>query len=185
VHNEAIYHDAADDVRASYEHHPVEDIEPEEDIDLESLSPVERERLLRLCGQAFEKVLRWVVEEVPLTGYRPPNTVESVLTGTIKAKTVTLRALAVAYILRPGIFTHGGKISAAYIARRLGIAKQRFNWYISKFRQEFKFQSQVMRSAEARENMREAMRKSHARRQLEKAAAGCDDAVKLIQEEQP
>lgn len=156
------YHDAADDHRASYEHHPVEDIEPEDEIAIEALPPQQRRLMLALTGQCFEKVIRWVTEEMPVTGYRLPNTVGSPMQSALKNKTITIRALVVRYVLRPESF--GAGINAAKLARRVGLTKQQFNWHVQQFRREFDFQSKVMRPGQARANMSEAMRQSHARR---------------------
>lgn len=152
------FHDAAEDYRASYEHHPVDDMEPDTGVAIETLSPKLRRQMMALAGQAFEKVIRWVSDDVPVTGYRLPNL--KVDPRALKRGTIAIRALVVRYVLRPESFGEG--INAALLAKRVGLTKQQFNWHVQQFRREFGFQSKVMRSGHARANMAEAMRRSHA-----------------------
>jgi hypothetical protein len=150
--------DAADRPEASYEAHPIDAIEPVPDLAIEALPMEQKAMIYRLVGQAFEPVLRFLVEEIKITGRTEKH---STLTATLREKTVTLRTIATAYALRPELF---GGVSATEVARRLGINKQRLNWYVTMFKKRLHYQSQVMRTKEACENMKEAMTKSHARR---------------------
>tara|TARA_R110000824_G_scaffold401783_1_gene616168 strand:- start:2860 stop:3471 length:612 start_codon:yes stop_codon:yes gene_type:complete len=166
--------DAPDRPEASYEAHPVETIEPLPDLSLESLPPEHREIIFRLMGEAFEPLLRFMVEEIKLTGAAEKH---SKFDTILKEKTVTLRTIVAAYVMRPELF---GGVSASELARRLGINKQRFNWYVTLFRKRLGYQSHVMRPPKARINMKDAMIKSHARRAAElieegtaAALAGC------------
>jgi len=158
--HEDYYHDAADDHRASYEHHPVDDIEPEGEINIEDLSPAQKRAILRVTGQAFGEVLRWVTEEVPVTGYRLPNL--KVDPKALKRGTIAIRAVVVQYVLNPSAF--GADVNATKLSRKLGLTKQQFSWHVQQFRKRFEFRSKVMRKDAERQAMSDAMRQSWARR---------------------
>lgn len=61
--HEDFFHDAAEDYRASYEHHPVEDMEPEADYDP---PPSHQWRAIRAEGAAMSRIFQFIIDPLEL-----------------------------------------------------------------------------------------------------------------------
>lgn len=144
---ETEFHDIADSPLASYERHPVEDMEP--------VTPDETNKLRPL--------LFWIAE--------PMRRTVPVGTGHKSAKPVArycgsklgIRSAVLVYCLAPDLFP--GETMET-LSRKHGFTKQAFSKHVRSFFETFGIQTRVMRSKDARESMRRAAIRSHARRRL-------------------
>ena len=148
MNGEGPYRDYADSHLASYEHHPVEDIEPQAELPLE----------IEDAAQLIAEVVRWVAE--PYARGPGPHTL--FITGT--------RAAILQFVLNADAFrsNEDGRQVASFaaIAISLGMSKQALGKHVADFRKRFpQFNNRVFRTAVQRERMRQAALEHHAKKE--------------------
>jgi hypothetical protein len=141
------HHDAADDPRASYSPHPVDEIEPLPDSKAGE------------WGLALSLLFGWLTE--PYFRNVPQRGGGRKVICCVSVKKLGLRTAALIYSLRPDLLP--GE-TASSLADKCGVTKQAFAKHVRSFRDRFKLKTRTMRSDDAREAMRRAAIASHARR---------------------
>lgn len=134
-------HGAFSDVRdaATYERHPVDDLEPLPESAWDD------------AGAALARLLLFATRK-GVRGHTP------------KPSTIALRAGVAIWCLRPDLMP----ISLTQLARKLGYTKQAASKILRLFQAEFDWQARGARGRDSRNVMRRAMLQSHERRRSKK-----------------
>ena len=141
------HHDAADDPRASYSPHPVDEMEPLPDSKAGE------------WGLALSLLFGWLTE--PYFRNVPKCGGGRQVICCVSVKKLGLRTASLIYSLRPDLLP--GE-TATSLAEKCGVTKQAFAKHVSSFRDRFKLKTRTMRSDDAREAMRRAALAGHAKR---------------------